>query len=70
MIRAEDFVDDVEPVRVASPRRHGELIRAAEREVRFAQPMPVFAWLDSLAGAALVGGSVGFITASLIGVLA
>lgn len=70
MIRAEDFVDDVEPVRAASPRWHGELIRAAERELRFAQPVSVGAWLGSLTGAALAGGSLGFLAAFVWTVIA
>ena len=59
-----------EAYRVASPERHGELLREAHRQVRFAQPVPVAAWLGSLVGAALVGGSLGFLAAFLIGAFA
>lgn len=70
MIRADHLPADVEPARAASPRRHGELIRAAERELRFAQPAPVWAWLGSLAGAAVIGMGLGGLLIFLVDVVA
>ena len=52
--------------RPASPERHGELLREAHRQVRFAQPVPVWAWLGSLAGAAVVGIGFGVAIVALI----